>query len=109
MSYDDNWPDQTWEMRRLMVLKTIRPVALEELKKIGELRFPIVTDPWCERYNHFLQNHPDAKYYRAEAPGDAEIFYCRDGEKGIWFLPGKAMGILQPRGLEMFKKIVDSL
>ncbi len=109
MSYDDDWPDQTWEIRRLKVLKTIRPISMEELTKIGELRFPVVNDPWCEHYNDFLKSHPSSKYYQAEGPGDVEIFYCRDGEKGIWFLPDKGMGILQPRGLEMMKTIVDSL
>lgn len=109
MSYDDDWPDQTLENRRLKILKTIRPISLDELRKIGELRFPIVTDPWCERFNDFLKSHPDSKYYQAEAPGDAEVFYCRDGEKGIWFLPDKGMGIVQPRGLEMLREIVDSL
>jgi hypothetical protein len=109
MSYDDDWPDNTWENRRLKIKKTIRTANLAELKQIGEKRFPIVTDPWCIRYNEFLANHADASFYYAEVPEHAEIIYCRDSEKGIWFLPGKGMGILQPRGLQMLKEIVDAL
>lgn len=109
MSYDDDWPDNTMENRRWMVKKTIRPITLEELKALGEERFPVVTDPWCERYNEFLASHPTSKFYRAETPEGAEILYCRDAEKAIWFLPGTGMGIVQPRGLEVLKEIVDAL
>ena len=108
MSYDD-WPDNTMENRRVMIRKTIRPATWDELVALGEKRFPVATDPWCIRFNEFLKNHKTAKFYRAEAPGGAEVIYCRDTEKGIWFLPGSGMGIIQPRGLEALKDIVDSL
>lgn len=108
MSYED-WPDNTMENRRTMVRKTIRAATLEELKNLGEKRFPVVTDPWCERYNEFLKQNADAKFYRAEIPEGAEIIYCRDSGKGVWFLPGSGMGIIQPKGLQMLAEIVDSL
>ena len=109
MSYDDDWPDNTMENRRWMVKKTIRPITLEELKALGTERFPIVTDPWYERYNAFLSENATAKFYRAESPEGAEIIYCRDAEKAVWFLPGTGMGLVQRRGLEMLKEIVDAL
>lgn len=109
MSYDDDWPDNTWENRRLMIQKTIRPVTVAELIQLGEKRFPIVTDPWCIRYNEFMASHPDAKFYRAEVPGHAEIIYCADNGKGIWFLPDKGMGFIQSKGLEIIKGVVDAL
>lgn len=109
MSYDEDWPDQTMENRRQMVKKTIRPATLDELKKLGEARFPIVTDPWCERYNTFLASHADAKFYRAEIHGDLEIIYCADSGKGVWFLPDKGMGIIQPNGLKMLAEVVKVL
>ena len=107
MSYDDDWPDMTWENRKVMIKKTIRPVTREELKKLGEVRFPIVTDPWCIRYNEFLDTHPDSQYYRAEIPEHAEIIYCRDSDKGIWFLPEKGMGIMQSKGLSIMAEVLD--
>ena len=109
MSYDDDWPDQTWENRRLMIEKTIRRATLAELRQIGEALFPIVTDPWCIRYAEFLNHNVDAKFYRAEVPGHAEIIYCADTGKGVWFLPGKGMGIIQPRGQELLAEIVAGL
>lgn len=109
MSYDEDWPDNTMENRRVVVRKTIRPATLDELKQLGEKRFPVVTDPWCDKYNEFLKQNPAAKFYRAETPEGAEIVYCRDVEKGVWFLPGKGMGIIQPRGLQMLAEIVDAL
>ena len=108
MSYDDDWPDMTWENREVMIKKTIRPVTRDELRKLGEVRFPIVTDPWCIRYNEFLDNHPDSQYYRAEIPEHAEIIYCRDSDKGIWFLPDKGMGIMQSKGLSIMAEVVDN-
>jgi hypothetical protein len=109
MSYDDDWPDNTIENRRAMVRKTIRPATLEELKQLGEKRFPIATDPWCERFHAFLAAHPGGKFYLAETPEGAEIAYCRDANQGIWFLPGKGMGIIQPKGLQILADTVDSL
>lgn len=108
MSYDD-WPDDTMETRRAMVKKTIRPVTYEELKTLGEKRFPVATDPWCIRFNEFLQSHKTSKFHRAEIPGGFEIIYCREGDKGVWFLPESGMGIIQPRGLKALAEIVDSL
>lgn len=109
MSYDDDWPDNTMENRRVAVRKTIRPATLEELKELGVKCFPVVTDPWCERYADFLKQHPSAKYYRAQSPEGAEIVYCRDTGQGVWFLPGKGMGVLQPKGLQIFAEITASL
>jgi hypothetical protein len=108
MSYDD-WPDDTMETRRAMVKQTIRPVTCEELKAIGEKRFTVVTDPWYVRFNEFLNQHKDSKFYQPEADGGAQIIYCRDGEKGVWFLPGSGMGIIQPKGLKALAEIVDAL
>jgi hypothetical protein len=108
MNYDD-WPDNTMENRREMVRKTIRPATYEELKTLADKRFPVATDPWCIRFNEFLQSHKTSKFHRAEIPGGAEIVYCRDSGKGVWFLPDSGMGIIQPKGLQVLAEIVDAL
>lgn len=108
MSYDDDWPDQTLENRKYKIKKTIRPATLAELKQLGEKLFPVVTDPWCVRYNDFLTEHPQAKFYLADTPEEAIIVYCREPSKGVWFIPGKGMGKLQSQGLQAMAEIVDA-
>ena len=109
MSYDDDWPDDEVENRRTMVQKTIRVASYEELKEMGERLFPVVTDPWYVRFSEFLESHRSSKFYRAEVPGGADVIYCREENKGVWFLPGSGMGIVQPKGLQMLAEIVDGL
>ncbi len=109
MSYDDDWPEQTLETRRKVVTQTIRPATMEELKQLGEKHFTVVTDPWCERYNAFLTKNANAKFFLAATPEGAVVAYCRDTGDGVWFLPGKGMGIIQPKGLQVLAEITASL
>lgn len=109
MNYDDDWPDQTLENRRKAISKTIRTATLEELRQLGEKRFPVVTDPWCERFNSFLTNNPGAKFFIAMSPEGAEVIYCRDTCQGVWFLPGKGMGLIQPKGLQLLAELTAKL
>jgi hypothetical protein len=107
MSYDDDWTEDTVGNRRKVVRETLRPMTWEELKALGEERFPVATDPWCERFESFLRSHTHSKFYRAETPEGAEVVYCRDTMQGLWFLPGSGMGIIQQRGLDFLREIVD--
>jgi hypothetical protein len=109
MSYDDDWPDQTMEHRRVAIKKTIRPASPDELKQMSEERFPIVTDPWCVKFEEFLRSHADAKFYRAEIGEDVQIVYCADTNQGVWFWSDKGMGKIQAEGLQMLGEIVKSL
>ncbi len=109
MSYDNEWLDQTLEDRRKAVEESIRPATIEELRALGRERFPSASDPWSESYKAFLDEHPKGDYYRAETHEGAELVYCRDAEKGIWFLPGRGMGMMQPKGLKLMAGIVDAL
>jgi len=97
------------ELRMASIRKTIRRASLEELRKLGEEHFPVVSDPWCEQYFTFLKEHPAAKFYRAKVGATAEIVYCREPSKGMWFMPGFGMGFLQPRGRQALAEIVDSM
>ena len=90
-----------------MVRKTIRPVTVEELKQLSAKLFPVVSDPWAERFNTFLSAHAQDKFYLAEAPG-AHIVYCREAGRGIWF-SGNGVGIIQPKGLQALAEIVAKL
>lgn len=108
MTYDNEWLQQTLQNREQMVRETIRPVTAPELKKLGATRFPVENDPWRERYNAFLAENRDAKFYLAQTPEGAEIVYCSTAGRAIWFLAGKGMGIVEPRGLDLLAEIVSS-
>lgn len=109
MSYDDSWPENTLEDRREAVRKSIHPVTLDELRKFGETAFPLVTDPWCEKFNALLKGNAHCRFYRAKSLEGADIIYCKDAHTAMWFLKGSGMGFVQPRGLEIIGRIVDSL
>lgn len=109
MSYEEDWPDHTFEDRVHRIRETIRPASHDELTALGVSRFPSATDPWCERYNQFLAEHRNAHCYFATTPEGAEIVYCRETESGVWFLPGSAVGILMPKGLAALREIVDGM
>jgi len=34
------------------------------------------------------------------------IVYCRDKDKGMWFLPGSGMGQLQATGRQIMKEMI---
>lgn len=93
--------------RRAAVEKSIKPISLEELKKLGEQLFPQMDNPWREKYFTFLSEHTDCAYHHAEAGDRYQVVYCRTQERGIWFLPGTGIGPLQARGLAAMKEIVD--
>lgn len=109
MSYDNEWLQETLENRRKAVSETIRPATLEELRELGAQRFPSATDPWYESYNAVLNDHPNAKFYRAETPEGAQIVYCHTTGQGVWFLPAHGMGILQPKGLKFLAELVNAI
>ena len=110
MSYDDDWPDNTMENRRVVVRKTIRPATLEELKELGCETFPRGDRSLVRALQRVSQTKLRPRNsIRAETPEGAEIIYCRDAGQGVWFLPGKGMGIIQPKGLQMLAEIVDAL
>lgn len=109
MSYDDNWPDEAVNERREAIRKTIRRVDVSRIRALGAERFGNAADPWEERFNKFLNTHPDARYYQAEVPGGFEIAYCHDTGDALWFLPGSGMGVIQEKGRRFLKDLVNSL
>lgn len=104
---DDDWTDP-FQARCDRIRGTIRPATVCELRDLCALLFPVVTDPWAEKFNAFLHAHENDTFYLAEAPG-AQVAYCREAGQGIWFLPGTGVGILQPKGRQALAEIVDKL
>jgi hypothetical protein len=44
--------------------------------------------------------------FLASAHDGVQIIYCNAKDKGIWFMPKKGLGPMQPRGRAILKQIV---
>lgn len=99
-------PSALNEARRQAVTATIEPVTLEELKVMGESLFPQPDHPWRNQYFHFLEEHPDSRYFRASTDDGVGILYCEDHHRGIWYIPGSGIGILHETGLAILSDIL---
>jgi hypothetical protein len=108
MNHDD-WPEDTVEKRRTVIRESIRPATVEELRELWAAQFPVVNDPWAERFAAFLTQHVNDRFYLAKSPEGAHIAYCGDARNGIWFVPGLGVGFLQARGLALLADIVDGM
>ena len=96
------------EERRQSIKKSIRPISVDELKKIGNELFKYADDPWREVYFKFINEHPAATYHHALTTDGVNIIYSADADKGMWFLPGQGVGPLQERGREAMKKSIGA-
>ena len=94
------------EERRKSVAQTIRPVSVEEIKKIGQQLFKFAEDPSRDALLQFLAEHPGASYYHAVASDGVNAIYCPDKDKGLWFLPGTGLGPLQASGRRIMKEAI---
>ena len=94
--------------RRKAIAKSIRIISVEELKKLGEEMFDEPDRPWRQTFLQFIAEHPSATFYHASA-GEGVIFvYSRDGDKGLWYLPGSGIGPLSEGGRHLMKKAIEA-
>ena len=107
MPFDKFDLEELTKERRKAIAKSIRTVDTEELKKIGEEIFRYAEDPWREAFFRFIAENPGATFHHAVTSDNVNIIYCRDKDKGMWFLPGSGMGPLQARGKKMMKEIIE--
>ena len=93
--------------RRKALAKSIRTISVEELKKLGAELFRFADDPWRETFFRFIAENPGATYHHAVMSDGVNIVYCRDQNKGIWFLPGSGLGPLQATGRKVMKDVIS--
>ena len=92
--------------RRKAIAKSIRIISVEELRKLGEEMFDDPDRPWRQTALQFIAEHPGATFYHASA-GDGVIFvYSREGDKGLWYLPGSGIGPLSVAGQQIMKEVI---
>src|SRR5262249_9988499 len=92
--------------RRKAIANSIRPISVEELKKLGGELFRYAEDPWREAFFQFIAENPGATYHHAVMSDGVNIVYCRDKDKGIWFLPGSGIGALKATGRKVMKDAI---
>ena len=93
--------------RRKSIAKSIRTISVEELKKLGDELFRFVDDPWREAFFGFIAENKGSTFHHAVTSDGVNIVYCRDKDKGIWFLPGAGKGPLQANGRQIMKEIIE--
>ena len=94
------------ESRRQALADTIQPATLEELRALGERLFPFLDHPWRRQYFEFLEQNPDSRYFKAATDDGVGVLYCQEHNRGIWFIPGSGIGILQEAGLKVLAEIL---
>ena len=94
------------DARRKAIEQTIEPIGTDELKSLGEKLFPFLDHPWRQTYFQFLEDNSGSAFYHAATNDQVEIIYCRDKQKGIWFVRRGGMGPLQAKGIGILKEIV---
>jgi len=92
--------------RRKAITKSIRVISVEELSKLGEEIFDSPDRPWRETFLQFIAEHPGASFYHASAGQGVIFLYSRDGDKGLWYLPGSGLGSLSEAGRQLMKKAI---
>ena len=95
--------------RRKAIAKSIRPISADELKKLGEEIFRYVDDPWRETFFGFIAENRGSTFHHALTSDGVNIVYCRDKDKGMWFLPGTGKGPLQVRGRQTMKEMIEGV
>ena len=92
--------------RRKAIAKSIRIITVEELKKLGEEMFDEPDRPWRQTFLEFIEQHPGATFYHACAGQGVLFLYSRDGDKGLWYLPGSGLGPLSEAGRHLMKDAI---
>ena len=92
--------------RRKAIAKSIRTISVEELKSLGGELFRFADGPWRETFFRFIAENAGATFHHAVTSDGVNILYCRDQDKGMWFLPGSGMGPLQARGRQIMKEMI---
>jgi len=98
--------DKIDDDRRNSVMKSMRTMNGEELKKLAEDIFHSPDDPWRQTLLKLIAENPGATFYQADAREGVMFLYGRDIDKGLWYLSGSGMGPLSARARQMMKEAI---
>lgn len=99
--------NQLMEERRKAVAESIHPVTYEELKVLGEKLFPFTDHPWRQAYFEFLEQHRTERFHHGTTQDRIDVIYCQDQNRGLWYMKGGGVGLLQEGSLKILKEIVE--
>ena len=74
---------------------------------MGDELFKYVDDPWRDAYFGFIAENAGASFHHAATTDGVHLLYCKDKDKGIWFLPGQGKGPLQATGRRAMKDLIE--
>src|SRR5262245_51893927 len=97
------------DRRRKVIAKSIRIISVEELRKLGEEMFDSPDRPWQQTFLEFIEQHPCATFHHASADQGVVFLYSRDGDKGLWYLPGSGLGPLSESGRRLMKEAIAGM
>ena len=92
--------------RRKAIAKSIRIISVEELKKLGEEMFDDPDRPWRRTFFKFIAQHSSATFHHASAGKGVVFVYSREGDKGLWYLPGSGLGPLSRGGRRLMNEAI---
>jgi len=98
--------DKIDDDRRKSVMKSIRTISVEELKKLAEEIFHSPDDPWKQTLLELIAENRGAAFYHADAGQGVIFLYCSDVDKGLWYLSGSGMGPLSEGARQMMKEAI---
>src|SRR5437764_430472 len=93
--------------RRKSLARTIHVISVAEMKTLGDELFKYVDDPWRDAYFRFIAENAGVSFHHAVTSDGVHLLYCKDKDKGIWFLPGHGKGPLQENGRRTMKELIE--
>jgi hypothetical protein len=90
--------EEITKARRKAIAESIRTISVEELKALGEQLFPLMDNPWREKFFGFITENAGATFHHATTHDRVQIIYCHAKEKGMWFVPGTGRARCSRRG-----------
>jgi hypothetical protein len=106
MQTDNLETDTISEATQKALEKSLRPISVAEMKKLGEGLFPFDDHPWRHKFLEFITENSSCTFHHAVTEDHVQVIYCGEKEKGMWFIPGRGVGLLQERGLRILKAFV---
>jgi hypothetical protein len=94
--------------RQKAIAKSIHTIDVEELKKLGNEIFQFADDPWRDAFFGFITENHGCTFHHATTNDGVNLVYCRDKDKGMWFISGQGMGPLQARGRKIMKEMIEN-